>query len=209
MPLSTDACPPSASRAPLRSAVPDWVEAELLSHLRAVERTMRRESGTIARACSLVVDTLRAGGKLLVCGNGGSAADAQHFAAELTGRFRCERRPYPALSLATDSSALTAIANDYGYEQVFARQVAALASPGDLLIGISTSGESPNIVQAFAQAGEVGCAKLGLLGQGGGAARALCDVAVVVPANDTARIQELHTTIGHILCEAVDRGLRS
>lgn len=145
------------------------------------------------------------GGKILLCGNGGSAADAQHLAAELVGRFSCEREGLPAIALTTDTSILTAVGNDYGYDRVFERQTAALGRKGDILIGISTSGDSPNVEHALQTARAMGLITVGLLGKDGGRCRALCDHALVVPHRFSARIQEAHITIGHILCGIVDR----
>ncbi|HEY1555621.1 MAG TPA: SIS domain-containing protein [Kofleriaceae bacterium] len=158
----------------------------------------------IASAAELVRDAVLAGRKILLCGNGGSAADAQHIAAELVGRFVVERRPLAAISLATDTSALTAIANDYGYDQVFARQVEALGAPGDVLIAITTSGTSKNVVAAAAVARARGLKVIGLTGAKGAAFVASCDAGVAVRSTVVARIQELHITIGHLFCEAVD-----
>src|SRR4051794_32598553 len=140
-----------------------------------------------------------AGHKVLLCGNGGSAADAQHIAAELVGRFVIERRPLPAIALTTDTSALTAIGNDYGYEHVFSRQVLALGSPGDVLVAITTSGTSKNVVAAAAAAREVGMKVIGLTGANGSAFVQACDAGVAVPSTNTARIQECHIAVGHLL----------
>ena len=170
-----------------------------------MQRFVARHAEEIARAAELLTSALSRGGTVLLCGNGGSAADAQHIAAELTGRFLRERPGLPAVALTTDSSALTAIGNDYGFERVFARQVEALGRPGDLLVAITTSGSSPNVLQAIRAARSRELAVIGLLGRDGGAARALCDVALVVEADVTARVQEVHILVGHILCEAVDR----
>lgn len=159
----------------------------------------------IERAGIAVRDAVLAGRKVLLCGNGGSAADAQHIAAELVGRFVCDRRPLPAIALTTDTSALTAIANDFGYEQVFARQITALGSPDDVLIAISTSGNSTSILAAVAAARQRGMRVVGLTGAKGAVFAASCDVGIVVSSYDTARIQECHITIGHILCELIDR----
>jgi D-sedoheptulose 7-phosphate isomerase len=150
------------------------------------------------------VAALRQHKKVMLCGNGGSAADAQHLAAELTGRYVREREPLPALALTTDTSALTAIANDYGYEQVFARQVEALGSAGDVLIAISTSGQSPSVLRAVERARALGCRTVGLAGGSGGLLAALVDLPLVVPVSETARIQEMHILIGHVLCECID-----
>lgn len=158
----------------------------------------------IARAAELLRDAVLAGKKVLLCGNGGSAADAQHIAAELVGRFVLERRPLAAIALTTDTSALTAIANDYGYEHVFARQVDALGAPGDVLIAITTSGTSKNVVAAAAVARQRGMKVIGLTGGKGAAFVAACDAGVAVPSTVTARIQECHITIGHLLCEVID-----
>jgi phosphoheptose isomerase len=158
----------------------------------------------IARAAALLRDAVLAGKKVLLCGNGGSAADAQHIAAELVGRFEIERRPLAAIALTTDTSALTAIANDYGYEHVFARQVDALGADGDVLIAITTSGTSKNVVAAAAVARTRGMKVIGLTGGHGAAFVATCDAGVAVSSTVTARIQECHITIGHLLCEAVD-----
>ena len=184
---------------------PDEIRAIADEHHEAVRGFFDRQAGELARAAGLLTSALARGGTVLLCGNGGSAADAQHIAAELTGRFLRERRGLPAVALTTDSSALTAIGNDYGFERVFARQVEALGRPGDLLVAITTSGSSPNVLQAIRAARSRELAVIGLLGRDGGAARALCDVALVVEADVTARVQEVHILVGHILCEAVDR----
>jgi phosphoheptose isomerase len=162
------------------------------------------DAGAIAHAAELMRDAVLAGKKVLVCGNGGSAADAQHIAAELVGRFVLERRPLPAIALTTDTSALTAIANDYGYEHVFARQVDALGAPGDVLVAITTSGTSKNVVAAAESARRLGMKVIGLTGAKGAAFVAGCDAGVAVPSMVTARIQECHITIGHLLCEVLD-----
>jgi len=160
--------------------------------------------GAIARAAAVMRDAVLAGKKVLLCGNGGSAADAQHIAAELVGRFVIERRPLAAIALTTDSSALTAIANDYGYEHVFSRQVDALGADGDVLIAITTSGTSKNVVAAVAAARRRGMKVIGLSGGNGAAFVAACDAGIAVPSTVTARVQECHITIGHVLCEAID-----
>lgn len=156
---------------------------------------------------SLIGQRLFNGKKVLICGNGGSAADAQHIAAELTGRYKTNRRPLPGIALTTDTSALTAIANDFGYSQVFSRQVHALASEGDVFIGISTSGNSESVNNAMQTAKQLGCYTVGLLGRDGGPLKNLWDCALVVPSNDTPRIQEMHIMIGHIICEYVDKAV--
>ncbi len=161
----------------------------------------------LARAAELCVASLKRGGKLLICGNGGSAADAQHFAAELTGHFRRERGPLSALALTTDSSALTCIGNDYAFEEIFARQVRALARPGDTVMGISTSGRSPNVLRALEAAREVQAHTVLLTGQGTSAASETADVTLAAPAERTAQIQELHILLIHVLCETIDDAL--
>jgi D-sedoheptulose 7-phosphate isomerase len=162
----------------------------------------------IARSASLLADALRNGRKILVCGNGGSAADAQHFAAELVGRFEQERAGLPALALTTDSSFLTAWSNDYGFETVFARQVEALGVPGDVLVAISTSGNSRSILRAVEAAARAGIACLTLSGRGGGElARMAADCHLVVPSESTARIQEVHITIVHVWCRLIEEEL--
>jgi phosphoheptose isomerase len=162
------------------------------------------DAGAIARAAELMRDAVLAGKKVLLCGNGGSAADAQHISAELVGRFVLERRPLPAIALTTDTSALTAIGNDYGYEHVFSRQVEALGAPGDVLVAITTSGTSKNVVAAAEVARRLGMKVIGLTGAKGAAFVASCDAGVAVPSMVTARIQECHITIGHLLCEVLD-----
>ena len=175
-------------------------------HLALFERLPRLESD-VEQAGALIGAALAAGRKLLLCGNGGSAADSQHIAAELTGRFLRDRRALAAVALTTDTSALTSIANDYSFDEVFARQVAALGAPGDCLIGISTSGNSRNVIKAAEAARGIGMPIIGLLGRDGGALRALCDVAIVVPSESTARIQEAHGFIGHTLCGLIESAL--
>lgn len=174
-----------------------------LSHLAAaVSRDLTDEIAGLARRC---VDTVRGGGKLIFCGNGGSAADAQHLAAEYVVRFARARRALPAIALTTDTSVLTAAGNDFGFDAVFARQVEALARPGDLLVLHSTSGESENLLAAADQARSMGVATVALLAKGGGRLKDRVDVALVVPTDVTARAQELHLAIGHLVCDVVDR----
>ncbi|NCR55687.1 MAG: D-sedoheptulose 7-phosphate isomerase [Microcystis aeruginosa L211-07] len=158
----------------------------------------------IQQLATLVVKTLKTGNKILLMGNGGSAADAQHIAAEIVGRFTTERRGLPAIALTTDTSILTSIGNDYGYDNIFSRQVEALASAEDLVIGISTSGNSKNVLQALTAAASLGCQTAALLGKGGGEIKNVVNLSLIVPSNNTARIQEAHILIGHILCQVVD-----
>ena len=168
-------------------------DAELVAQIEAVAR--------------LIVDTYRGGGKVLIAGNGGSAADAQHITAELVSRFAFDRPALPAMALTTDTSILTAISNDYGYENLFSRQLEANARPGDVFIAISTSGNSPNILRALATAGRLGLVAVGLSGAGGGRMAELCRYCMKIPASDTPRIQEGHITIGHILCAITEQVL--
>jgi D-sedoheptulose 7-phosphate isomerase len=161
----------------------------------------------VAVAAERLTRALLHGGKLMFCGNGGSAADSQHLASEFTGRFIDDRRPLAAIALSTDSSALTCIANDYAFEQVFERQLRALGCSGDALVAISTSGNSANVLRAVQAARELGVEVIGLLGRDGGRLKAHCDVALVVPSDTTARIQEAHIFIGHTLCAMVEQAL--
>lgn len=161
----------------------------------------------IARAAARIAACIRAGGKVMFCGNGGSAADSQHIAAELSGRFLAERRALPGLALTVDTSALTAIGNDYGFERIFARQVEALGRPGDVLVALSTSGNSPNVLAAVAAARRLGIVCIGMTGARGGALRAACDLCLCVPSEATPRIQEMHIAIGHALCDLLDSDL--
>jgi D-sedoheptulose 7-phosphate isomerase len=163
-----------------------------------------READHIVAQAADMAERLKRGCRILVCGNGGSAADAQHFAAELSGRYVKERRALAGIALTVDTSALTAIGNDYGFDQVFSRQVEALGRPGDLLVGISTSGNSPNVILAVEAAKALGMRTLALLGRDGGKLKDLADDALVVPSTVTARIQEIHLMTYHFWCEALD-----
>ncbi len=184
------------------------MKATLLQHVQESaalrEAFFRAEAERIVTQGQDMAERLRRGCRILVCGNGGSAADAQHFAAELSGRYVKERRALAGLALTTDTSALTAIGNDYGVERVFSRQVEALGRPGDLLVGISTSGNSPNVLLAVEAAKDLGMRTLGLLGRDGGKLRERCDEALVVPSPVTARIQEVHQMVYHFWCEVID-----
>ena len=161
----------------------------------------------VIKIAGLMVSVLEQGGTIYWCGNGGSAADCQHLAAELVGRFKGDRRPLRSVALSTDSSVLTSVANDYSFDTIFSRQVEALGRPGDLLIGISTSGNSPNVLLAFQAAKLLGLKSVGLLGKDGGAAKGLVGHAIVIPSNNTARIQEAHILIGHCFCDLIEVGL--
>lgn len=183
--------------------IDDMIKNELEAHKKTAEAIFELQE-EIKKACEMAVDTLKNGGKILLCGNGGSAGDAQHIAAELTGRYKTERKALAGIALTTDTSALTAIGNDYGYEFVFSRQLEALGQSGDLLIAISTSGNSANVLKALKSAREMGVRTLGLSGRSGGAMNELCDLNLVVPSSDTPRIQEMHILIGHTICQAID-----
>lgn len=161
----------------------------------------------VSNAVDIICSSLAAGGQLLIAGNGGSAADAQHIAAELTGRFLRERQPFRALALHVNTSALTAIGNDYGYEHVFARELSAHARPGDVFLAITTSGNSRNILCAIEAARKSKAVVIGLTGESGGQMRAACDLCLCVPSKSTARIQEMHITIGHAICELLEERL--
>lgn len=177
---------------------------ELNDHLSTITSLIDDTASDIEAGCDIIQTVIKSNNKVYLAGNGGSAADAQHIAAELTGRFVKERKPLPGMALTTDTSALTAIANDYGYDQVFSRQLAAFVQPGDLFIGISTSGNSESILNAIEVAKAAGCKTIGLTGRGGGKMNDVCDVNIVVPSQITARVQEMHILIGHIFCKAVD-----
>ena len=173
--------------------------AALVSHLKD---QVAEPFAKLTQAC---IDGLRAGGKILFCGNGGSAADAQHLAAELVVRYRTNRKALAALALTTDTSILTACSNDFAYDEIFSRQVEALAGPHDVLIGITTSGRSPNVLKAFAAARDKGAFTAAFTGEKGGNLVDLCDAALLVPSSVTARIQEMHILIGHSLCDLIEQ----
>jgi D-sedoheptulose 7-phosphate isomerase len=174
------------------------------SHINVAKDSMLNLSSPIQLGCEIIQQVLDSGKKIILFGNGGSAADAQHIAAEFTGRFLKERKGLPAIALTTDTSALTAIGNDYGFENIFSRQVEALAVPGDLILGISTSGNSVNVLKGLISAKSTGCKTIGLTGNSGGKMNEICDVNIVIPSNVTARIQEMHILIGHIFCAYID-----
>jgi len=178
--------------------------AEHVALIRKIEDTLTEE---IAAAVVMLQAALKAGNKLLVMGNGGSAADAQHFAAEIIGRFKLERPALPAIALTTDSSILTAIGNDYGFDAVFSRQVEGLGRAGDVVFGISTSGNSPNVFAALSRARDLGCKTVALTGRDGGTLKTVADISIIVPSYDTPRIQEGHVTIIHILCDLLEKRL--
>jgi D-sedoheptulose 7-phosphate isomerase len=177
----------------------------LQEHLEIIQNLIDATVPAIEQSGQMICEALTSGKKVLLCGNGGSAADAQHIAAELVGCYEKQRRSWPAIALTTDTSALTAVSNDLGYEEVFARQVAGLAQTGDVLVAISTSGKSKNVLRAVEKAKELGCKTIALVGGTGEPLRSLCDLAVAVPSKRTSRVQEGHITIGHLWCEMVDQ----
>ncbi len=181
------------------------IDQELRSHQDVFEKTQEELRDHIYTACIIATEVLKNGKKILLFGNGGSAADAQHIAAELTGRYKIKRRGLPAIALTTDTSAITAIANDFGFKNIFKRQVEALGEEGDLLIGISTSGNSKNVLKALKLGREIGCKTIGLSGNDGGKMSQFCDLNIIVPSANTPRIQEMHILIGHTICQAIDR----
>ena len=180
------------------------IKFEFEEHLKTSQATFESIGHSVEVAAKLCLDCLKNGNKILLFGNGGSAADAQHIAAELVGRYKTERKGLAAIALTTDTSALTAIGNDYGYDRVFDRQVEALANTGDVAIGISTGGSSANVASALKLAKDLDCKTIGFSGRGGGEMNELCDINIVVPAQDTARIQEMHIVIGHTICHLID-----
>ncbi len=185
----------------------DLISRSLMQHAEVIGNVVKNNRRDIAKCAELLTDTLISGKKVLLCGNGGSAADAQHIAAEFVGRYESERRALPAIALTTDTSALTALANDYDFQRIFARQIDALAVEDDCLIAISTSGNSPNIIAAVMAARNRGCKVIGMTGAKGKKLAGLCDACIVVPSDRTARIQEAHITIAHIWCEIVERSI--
>jgi D-sedoheptulose 7-phosphate isomerase len=188
----------------------DAIRAQFAESIAVKQRAVEILVPVISRAGAALADSLRQGGKILACGNGGSAGDAQHFSAELLNRFERERPGLAAVALTTDSSTLTSIANDYAYEQVFAKQVRALGRPGDCLVAISTSGNSPNVVESIGAAHDQKMTVIALTGRDGGRMAALLaaqDVEIRVPADRTSRVQEVHLVVIHCLCDAVDRHL--
>jgi len=182
------------------------LESGLREHLELFNR-LGALTEAVNKAAGLITSALSSGHKIMLCGNGGSAADSQHLAAEFTGRFVKDRRPLAAMALSTDSSALTCIANDYSFDDVFYRQVVGLGKAGDCLVAISTSGNSRNVIRATEAARSADIRVIGLLGRDGGALRAMCDIPIVVPSATTARIQEAHIFIGHTLCGMVEKAL--
>ena len=185
----------------------DRISAIVANSLEVKRRFFEAHTAEVTRAAEIIADAFKVNGKLLVFGNGGSAADAQHIAGELVNRFLQHRKALPAIALTTDGGVLTCIANDTGFENVFARQIEALGTKGDVCLAISTSGTSPNVTAACEQARKQGIVVIGLLGRDGGNVGAVCDLALIVPSRDTQRIQETHNLIGHIICELIESEL--
>lgn len=173
-------------------------------HSEVVKSLKQKHLGTIATIASLVIKTLRSNGKILFMGNGGSAADAQHLAAEFVGRFRNERKALPAIALTTDTSIITAIANDYSFNEIFSRQISAICNSGDVVVGISTSGNSENVFQGLSMAKKKGAHTVAFSGGSGGRVSMEVELSIIVSTDNTARIQEMHILIGHIICEICD-----
>ena len=181
------------------------IKKEFNEHIKASKQTIKNISKPIEITSNLCIDCLKKGNKILLFGNGGSAADAQHIAAEIVGRYKIKRKGLAAMAITTDTSAITAIANDFGYLELFNRQVEALANEGDVVIGISTGGSSPNVISALKLANEIGCKTIGFSGKGGGEFNDLCDVNLIAASDDTPRIQEMHILFGHIICHLIDQ----
>jgi len=182
------------------------IKIELENHIKTAQDTLNSEHIilSIERAAKICIESLENENKILLFGNGGSASDAQHIAAELVGRYKDDRKGLAALALTTDTSALTAIGNDFGYSKIFERQIEALANKGDTVIGISTGGSSTNVLNGLLKAKNLGCKTIGFSGRSGGEMNEICDLNLVVPAEDTARIQEIHIIIGHTICQLID-----
>lgn len=181
------------------------IEKEFFEHLETASATLETISSSLEIAANLSINCLQNGGKIILFGNGGSAADSQHIAAELVGRYKLERKGLAAIALTTDSSVITCISNDYSYNEVFSRQVEALANKEDVVIGISTGGTSINVINGLKAANDLGCKTIGLSGRGGGDFNDICDINLVVPSKDTPRIQEMHIVIGHTICQLIDQ----
>jgi D-sedoheptulose 7-phosphate isomerase len=187
----------------------ETIKSILLESMKVKENILENKEllSIISKVAQEIINAFKMDKKVLLCGNGGSAADAQHIAAELSGRFYIDREPLFAEALHVNTSYLTAVANDYSYDEVFSRLVKAKGRPGDILIGISTSGNSKNVIKAIESANEIGMITVGMTGKGGGKMKGICKYLIAVPSQDTPRIQEAHITIGHIICEIVEREL--
>lgn len=183
------------------------IRQQFAAHIALAQQVVAEQTPAIGQMAEILVSCYQHGHKALFCGNGGSAADAQHLAAELVGRYLIDRPPLPALALHTDTSAITAIANDYTYDDIFARQAEAHLQPGDVLVALTTSGTSPNVLKAAEVARRKGCQVIGLLGRDGGTILALCDAALVVPAQQSFLIQEVYMIVGHWLCDVVEQAI--
>jgi len=183
------------------------ISEHFAEHIEIMSGVLALISGDIERANVKITRTLDNGGTLFWCGNGGSAADSQHLAAELVGRFKKNRKALRSVALTTDTSVLTCVANDYSYEDIFSRQLEALARPDDVLVAISTSGNSENVLRALKKSKDLGVKTIAFLGKDGGQAKSIADLAIVIPSDSTARIQEAHILIGHILCDLIEKGL--
>jgi len=185
------------------------IQEEFNQNIKTIQKSMETLSYDIEIAAKICIKTLNQNGKILLFGNGGSASDSQHIAAELVGRYKANRKGLPAIALSTDTSVLTSISNDFGYEYVFKRQIQALASKDDTIIGISTSGTSKNVIYALEQAKLMGCSLIGLSGKEGGDMNNICDINIVIPSSDTPRIQEMHIFVGHTLCYLIEKEFTS
>ena len=181
------------------------IENEFNAHTQAISNSVKFAIKDIENAAKISIDCLKNGNKILIFGNGGSAADAQHIAAEMTGRFKTQRKGLSAIALTTDTSALTSIGNDFGFDKIFERQVEALANKGDTLIGISTGGSSLNVINALKLAKGLKCKTIGFSGRDGGEFNSICDVNIIARSDDTPRIQELHMLVGHTICHLIDQ----
>ncbi len=185
----------------------EFLENELNEHQEVLDRTRAMIHTPFKELLDVATKSLKKGGKILFFGNGGSAGDAQHLATELVVRYRDNRVPIPAIALTTDTSALTAIGNDLGFDHLFSRQIEALGNPGDIALGITTSGQSPNVIKGFEMAKKKGLVCAGLTGKDGGKLVGLCDPLIIIPSNTTARIQEMHIFVGQLLCDALEKNL--
>jgi D-sedoheptulose 7-phosphate isomerase len=202
--LGTEAAPPAT---PAPAVVDPPGVGGIVESIRVKQRLLAESADAVVKTGRILADALLGGGKVLLFGNGGSAAEAQHIAAELVGRFGRERRALPAVALSADTSVLTALGNDYGFERLFARQIEALGRAGDVVVALSTSGASGNVLAGVETAREHGCVVLGITGADGRRLADLCDAAVIVPSTDSARVQEASLTIGHVWCEIIDAAL--
>lgn len=182
----------------------DVIENEINDHIR-VANSLHNLTEEVTKSAILCIDSIKNGGKILLFGNGGSAADAQHIAAELVGRYKIKRKGLPAIAITTDTSVITSISNDFGYTHVFDRQLEAIAMKGDIAIGISTSGNSENVISGLKLASTLECKTIGFSGQDGGKMSNICDINLIVPSEDTPRIQEMHIVIGHTICHLIDQ----